>query len=191
MKINPTSRLRFGFMGREDIAHFLELDSDPAVMRYINGGKPTTREQFETVAFPRLYAYRNASKGWGMFSVFEQQSDVFLGWILVRPMNFFSESPQWDNLEIGWRFKQQSWGKGYATEAAKAVLAGVSEQTGVQRFCAIADKDNVASTNVMEKLGMKYVDTRIHQDPLGDSEVVYYQLNLAVTTVGFVNNIRT
>lgn len=178
MNIKDTARLTFRFLGREDAALFLDLDSDPEVMRYINGGKPTTPQAFEEIALPRLYAYRDAQKGWGMFGVFLKESEAFLGWILVRPMDFFSDSPQWNNMELGWRFKQDTWGKGYATEAAKAVMLAVAQQTGVSTFCAIADKDNTGSTNVMKKLGMRYVDTRLHKDPLGDSEVVYYHLEL-------------
>ena len=41
-----------------------------------------------------------------------------IGWILVRPMDFFSSKPIWHDIELGWRFLRSTWGKGYATEAA-------------------------------------------------------------------------
>jgi RimJ/RimL family protein N-acetyltransferase len=94
-------------------------------------------------------------------------------------MDFFNESPQWDNLELGWRFKQSAWGKGYGTEAAKAIIAALQQQKGYRRFAAIALQGNDASCNIMKKLGMKYVKTDLHKDPLGDMEVLYYQLDLA------------
>ena len=54
------------------------------------------------------------------------ESNTFIGWVLVRPMGFF-EQPDYSDLEIGWRFKQMSWGKGYASEAALAVAHAVCQ----------------------------------------------------------------
>ena len=134
---------------------------------------------------PRLNQYTNPSKGWGMWATSLLESNEFLGWILVRPMAFFTDSPETHNLELGWRFKRVAWGKGYATEAAEAVISSFNRSTEfnhqqtIKLFSALADADNSTSIKIMKKLGMTYVKTALHRDPLGDEIAVYYQLELS------------
>ena len=90
-------------------------------------------------------------------------------------MEFFTKTPEFDNLEIGWRFMQSAWGKGYATEAALAVQAEVIKQRQVKKISAIAMEGNDGSIAIMKKLGLSYQKTYLHKDPLGDMQVVYYQ----------------
>ena len=90
---------------------------------------------------------------------------------------FFTGNPQPDNLELGWRFRRQSWGKGYATEAAKAVLDSL-RQAGYPQFSAIALEDNHGSINIMQKLGMQYQRTERYTDAIFDEDVVVYSTHL-------------
>lgn len=160
------------------------LDQDEDVMRYINGGKKTSRNDIEQRFIPRLLSYLNPTQGWGLWKVSLKQSNQYLGWVLIRPMLFFTSNPEYDNLEIGWRFFKQTWGKGYATEAASTLIntlekASCTQQiNSITKISAIAIPDNLASISVMKKLGMAYFKTSIHKDPLGDQEVVYYQKQL-------------
>lgn len=194
MVIPDTARLTFSLMSRDDALHLFELDQDVEVMRYINGGTMTSLAQIHSVFVPRMESYTNLKEGWGLWKVSlktiqttpvkktlqqaANSSDTFLGWILVRPMDFFSEVTQWDNLEIGWRFKQSNWGQGYATEAAVAVMNVVSQANKISKVSAIAMEGNVGSINIMKKLGMNYLKTEVHQDPLGDMNVVYYEKSI-------------
>ena len=181
MNIPDSTRLSYQFMTRNDAELFFELDQDSEVMRYINGGKITSMEDIIAVFIPRLERYADQNKGWGMWRVSlatHQQSDLFLGWILVRPMDFFTDMPQWDNLEIGWRFKQIAWGKGYATEAAQAVMDVVTQDSKLNSISAIALEDNLESINIMKKLGMKFLKKKYVDDSLVKAEVVYYQKSL-------------
>jgi RimJ/RimL family protein N-acetyltransferase len=91
-------------------------------------------------------------------------------------MNFFTDSPELDNLELGWRFIQSSWGKGYATEAALHIKNTLAKNDYLKSFSAIAVVDNLGSIAVMKKIGMSYVKTYLHKDPLFESQVVYYQV---------------
>jgi RimJ/RimL family protein N-acetyltransferase len=79
------------------------------------------------------------------------ESKQFIGWILVRPMDFFGDVPQWEELEIGWRFKQETWGKGIGTEAAKQVMDAVVELGVAKSICAIAMEDNIGINRDYEK----------------------------------------
>ncbi|WP_159819656.1 GNAT family N-acetyltransferase [Colwellia sp. 20A7] len=94
---------------------------------------------------------------WGLWKVVVKGTDAFIGYILVKPLNISSEFPDVNNIEIGWRFKQESWGQGYATEAAKAVAEKVMEQKDIKILSATADASNAASIRIMEKLGMSFV----------------------------------
>lgn len=181
-----TDRLVLTMLTPEDTDLMFELDQDEAVMKYINGGKKTTMEQVVNVFVPRLKQYHDPVKGHGLWKVTAKSpnniaadlTNNYLGWVLVRPMYFFSENKQMDNLEMGWRFKQCTWGKGIATEAAKAVADMLSEQPSVNALSAIAEPDNQASINIMTKLGMTFLKREMYQDPLGNFDTVFYEKRL-------------
>ncbi|MEM1412394.1 MAG: GNAT family N-acetyltransferase [Pseudomonadota bacterium] len=178
MEVADSPRLSFAPITDQDAELLFELDQDPEVMRYINGGHMTTMEEVHEVFIPRLNAYRNPVKGWGLWKVTVKDEQRYVGWILVRPMDFFGEQPQWNDIELGWRFKRDSWGKGYATEAARAVCDAIATQDEVQKISAVAMEDNLASIGVMKKLGMRYLKTDIHKDPLGDMNAVFYSMDV-------------
>lgn len=177
ISIADSDRLSFRLMDVSDKPLFLDLDSDPEVMKFINGGNPTTEQEYQDIYIPRHTAFRNPDKGWGFWAVFIKETDTFAGWILVRPMDFFNEEKDLENIELGWRFKQLTWGKGYATEAAQAVMSAMKEQAGYTRFTAIAVSDNTGSIKIMQKLGMNFLKKQLHKDPLGDLDVEYYELS--------------
>jgi RimJ/RimL family protein N-acetyltransferase len=176
MNINPSARLNYKLMTHEDGELLFQLDQDPEVMRFLNGGRPSSMDEIKDVFIPRMESYANQQKGWGLWQVNISSSNEFIGWILVRPMNFFSDSPEFDNLELGWRFFQSSWGKGYASEAALHIKDTLAINSGLKCFSAIAVENNLGSIAVMKKIGMSYVKSYLHKDPLFESQVVYYQI---------------
>lgn len=176
MNIVPSARLSYKLMTNQDGELLFQLDQDPDVMRFINGGKLTSMDEINDVFIPRMESYSNQQKGWGLWQVNICSSDEYIGWILVRPMNFFTDSPELDNLELGWRFFQSSWGKGYASEAALHIKNTLAQNNDLQSFSAIAVEDNLGSIAVMKKIGMSYVKSYLHKDPLFESQVVYYQI---------------
>ena len=178
MLIPNSERLCYALMGPADAEDLYDLDQDPDVMKYINGGKTTSREDLDAVFLPRLAAYTNPEKGWGLWKVSLLESNEFIGWVLVRPMHFFSQQTDWDDWELGWRFKQKHWGLGYATEAASQVMQSLQASQKLKRFSAIAMPENTASIAIMKKLGMRYLKTDLHKDPLGDEQVVYYSVDI-------------
>ncbi|TQV89595.1 GNAT family N-acetyltransferase [Aliikangiella coralliicola] len=178
MKIDDSARLSYQQMSADDADLLFQLDQDPEVMKHINGGKMTTMEEVHEIYIPRLESYKNEAKGWGLWKVSVKDTGEFIGWVLVRPMAFFSDSPEFDNLELGWRFLRSSWGKGYGTEAANTVKEALIANGGIKKLSAVAYEENKASIKIMLKIGMKYLKTDIHKDPLGDHEAVYYELNL-------------
>ena len=176
MKVTDSERLSFRLLTAKDNQVLWELDQDPEVMHFINGGKPNSMEEINNSLIPRMLAYRDEAKGWGIWQVCDKHSQEYLGWVLVRPMNFFSDKPNFNDLELGWRFFKKTWGNGYATEAAIAVKEAIAQQTDVQYVSALAVEDNVASIIVMKKMGMKFIKKYIHTDPIGDFDAVHYQM---------------
>jgi len=164
----------------DDIEFLFNLDQDPRVMRYITNGITTSREKLESWFVPRVIAFTQANKGWGLWRVSDLNSGDAFGWVLIRPMDFFSDDlkqnpPQWQNLEIGWRFNHQSWGKGYATEAAAHIIKQLSSQLQLQKFSATALSDNLGSINIMQKIGMKPIKQYTHCDEQGEFAAIVYQ----------------
>ncbi|MEO2015924.1 MAG: GNAT family N-acetyltransferase [Fuerstiella sp.] len=175
MNVDDSTRLRFELMTEKDADLLFQLDQDPEVMRYITGGTMTTREEIRDTYVPRMQSYTQLENGWGLWKITVIESDEFIGWILVRPMNFFTDSPEDNNLEVGWRLIRSARGKGYATDAAKAVMQAIELSGNCDRFSALAMEDHQASINVMKKLGMRYLKSALNVDPLGDTYCVYYQ----------------
>ena len=178
MHITNSSRLSYQLMDETDAHLLFELDQNPQVMKYINGGKPSTKEDIEKIYIPRMLSYTNHKKGWGLWKVNLIENNEFIGWVLVRPMDFFSDAPQLENLELGWRFMQKSWGNGYATEAALSVMNALISNKSATVFTAIVLSENKASIAIMKKLGMNFIKKDINKDPLGDLMVEYYALTI-------------
>ncbi|WP_405631532.1 GNAT family N-acetyltransferase; N-acetyltransferase [Pseudoalteromonas sp. Ld20] len=180
MNIPQTARLNFKLMGERDAQLLFDLDSDPDVMRHLTRGKVSSMQMIKEVFIPRLQAYTNPDKGWGLWQVNITDTNTFIGWVLIRPMGFFTDASNFSDIEIGWRFKQLSWGKGYASEAAKAVAEVIEKQAGVTALSATALKDNIGSIKVMQKLGMQFIKQYIHTDENGDLPAVLYRKSIEI-----------
>ncbi|GFD87777.1 GNAT family N-acetyltransferase [Alteromonas sp. McT4-15] len=173
MHIMDSARLSYHYITEADADFLWELDQDELVMKFINGGKKSSKEDIRDIFVPRFLAYSNPALGWGLWRVETLAEKESIGWILVRPFGFFTQNPESDNMELGWRFKRSTWGKGYATEAAMAVKDALFD-IGVEKFSAIANPDNAASINIMKKLGMTFSHELEYKDKLFHETVVVY-----------------
>lgn len=148
-----TQRLLLRPLTPADLDHLAALDSDPAVMRYLSGGAPTLRAVIARDILPRFLALDG---GFGCWLALDRAGDV-IGWFLLRP-----GAP--GDASLGYRLKCSAWGKGYATEGARALIQRAFADLGVQRITAITYQDNLPSRRVLEKLGFTLV-RRYHLDP--------------------------
>ena len=138
-----------------DADQLVELDSDPAVMRFLSGGTPTPRDVIEHDTLPRfLRCYEHGDK-YGCWAAIEKATGDFLGRFFFRPPR--DGSP--DDIELGYRLRQAAWGQGYGTEVARALIRKGFTELGVQRVVARALTANHASCRVMEKAGLTPVRT--------------------------------
>ena len=153
-----TARLRLRRLVPSDVAVLVELDSDPDVMRFINGGRPTAREEVENEILPAFLDYYARFAGYGFWAAVEKSTGRFVGWFHFRPV--VGAPP--GEVELGYRLRRSAWGKGYATEGSRALIDKGFAELGVQRVVASTMVVNAASRRVMEKAGLRFV-RRFHQ----------------------------
>jgi RimJ/RimL family protein N-acetyltransferase len=140
-----TERMILSAATTGDIDRLVQLDTDAAVMRYINGGRPTSRE--------------DAERRLGEASVLmatDRSTSEFIGW-------FSSRTTAANERELGYRLRQRSWGRGLATEGALATIAVAFDDPLVDRVWAQTMTVNIASRRVMENCGLRFVRTFFHE----------------------------
>jgi|SRR5215216_3354492 len=118
--------------------------SDPDVMRHVGHGAHRTLE--ETVAALRAYGEVLERRGFSFLAVIERESGELVGDGGLHPLG--------DDVELGYTLARGAWGRGYATELGRALLAHAFDVLGVPRVIAQVEPGNAASRHVLEKLGM-------------------------------------
>ncbi len=157
-----TERLVLRRFTPADVDLVTALDADPAVMRYINGGRPTPREEIRDDYLPAWLAYYDRGDRYGFWAAIEKETGAFLGWFHLRPQP--GDPP--DEPELGYRLVASAWGRGYATEGSRALVRKAFEELGARRVYATTMVVNEASWRVMEKAGLRRV--RVFHQPWPD-----------------------
>ena len=153
-----------------DRADLIALEADPEVMFYLNGGRPVPEEG----VFNGEYLTPRGTEP-EVMAMLDRETGAFQGWIA-----FFDDGLQ-DGMrrsEIGYRLHRTAWGKGLATEAARALIDWAFDQGGYDCVRASTMAVNLGSRRVMEKAGMCHVKTvfPLFSDPIPSSdqgEVIY------------------
>lgn len=168
-----TERLILRRLTPDDLDSLTGLDADPVVMRYINGGRPTPRDEMRDDYLPWWLAYYERGDRYGFWAAIEKETEAFLGWFHLRPL----PEDEDDEPELGYRLVAAAWGRGYATEGSRALIRKAFVELGVRRVHASTMAVNVASWRVMEKAGLRFVRTyhqpwpdRIEGEEQGDVE---------------------
>src|SRR5437763_15348985 len=81
-----TEQLTLRRFTADDVDNLVELDSDPEVMRFINGGRPTPRQEIETDVLPAFLEYYERFVGYGFWAAVEKSTGRFVGWFHFRPL---------------------------------------------------------------------------------------------------------
>ncbi|MEW1635884.1 GNAT family N-acetyltransferase [Streptomyces sp. NPDC093801] len=148
-----TDRLVLRAFGPDDADLLLALDSDPEVMRFINGGRPTSPETVRTRVLPRLLHVYDCWDAQAYWAAYEEAAGTFLGWFEFRPLDEDSSAV----VELGYRLNRAAWGRGLATEGARALIDKGFTELGVERVTANTMAVNTASRRVMEKSGLSFL----------------------------------
>jgi RimJ/RimL family protein N-acetyltransferase len=96
----------------------------------------------------------------------EDLDGKFLGYAGVMPSR--SGHPLGSHANIGWRLVRPAWGRGYATEAARASLRDVFERVNLKKVLAYTSADNVRSQAVIKRLNMQRAATLDYSETLGE-----------------------
>jgi RimJ/RimL family protein N-acetyltransferase len=154
-----TERLRLRRFTPDDLDRLVELDSDPEVMRYITYGEPTSRATYEDVILPRWFAIYEATPLLGYWAAEDRASGGFVGWFHLRPDRIDA-----GDQELGYRLARATWGRGLATEGARAVLAHAFTRVGAAKVSARTLSRNFASQRVMQKCGLVFECDFVYPD---------------------------
>jgi RimJ/RimL family protein N-acetyltransferase len=143
-----TERLALREFGRDDVDELLRLDSDPRVMRYIADGKATPRAEIER-ALPRIARTYALYPGCGTWRASRRDTGAFVGWFT------FKYVPRTVDIEVGYRLLFEAWGRGFATEGARALVDHGFSALGLHRIIGVTHPDNVVSQRVLMKCGLR------------------------------------
>lgn len=143
-----TPRLVLRPWREQDLAPFAALNADPRVMEFF----PSPLDRAESDALARRIQDGLARRGFGLWAVEAPGEADFLGFVGLSVPGFQAHFTPC--VEIGWRLAQAYWGRGYATEAAEAVLAFGFQDLGLDEIVSFTTTANWSSRRVMERLGM-------------------------------------
>ena len=139
------------FVASDNEAMF-RMDSNPSVHQYL-GNKPlTTIEQCDQYIAAIQKQYQD--NGIGRFVVEIIETGEIIGWAGLK----FIVDPENNHVnfyDIGYRFAEDYWGKGYGFEAAKAWLEYAFNEMKVATVYAVAHSENKGSNRILQKIGMQ------------------------------------
>jgi len=151
MLIAETDRLILRHVRTSDAQAFERVLGNAEVMRFGEGPQPPERVRFW---LRREITDRYPAWGFGKWAVVEKTSEEVIGYCGLAQFNARVLPGE---VEIGYRLARPHWGKGYATEAARAVRDYAFGVLELPRLIAVIDPENRASLRVAEKIGMTYV----------------------------------
>lgn len=154
-KMIQTSRLILRNWTKEDMEPFAALNQDPRVMEFF----PGLISRQDSDQFVKIVSDHISDFGWGFWAASLIETGEFIGFIGLKNVSFTAHFIP--AVEVGWRLAFKHWGKGYATEGAKAALKYAFETLQLGEVVSFTTTQNIRSRHVMEKIGM-------HHDPKDD-----------------------
>lgn len=162
--ILTTGRLLLREFTEDDAADFHALNSNPEVIRYTGDGGTTSVEHARQGLLERPLAdYRK--HGFGRLACLDRASGRLIGFCGLKYLDELAE------VDLGYRFLPEFWGRGLATEAGRAVLDLGFTVLRLERIIGLVEPENVRSVRVLEKLGMTSEGTVVYR---GDTVLRYW-----------------
>lgn len=156
-----TERLILRKFEENDAGRLFLMDSDPEVVKYT--GSLPVKDRSESENIIRMIQKQYNEHGTGRLAVIEQQSGLFIGWCGLK---FCIEANGYKNFhDLGYRFLPEYWGKGYASEAAKASIEYGFKELNLDVIYADVHHENAASHHLLKKLG--FIKTGEFTEPDG------------------------
>jgi RimJ/RimL family protein N-acetyltransferase len=153
-------------MKKDDVPLLLKIFSDPVAMTYY----PSTKNEQSTMEWVDWTLNNYEAYGVGLWIVEERETGEFLGQCGIVPQNVEGIK----EMEIGYLFVRNKWGKGYATEAASACKTYGFEKLKASKLISLPDVNNKPSIKVAERIGMT-LEKKIYK---WGKEVYVYSIKL-------------
>jgi len=154
MNVIETERLLLEPLDESRLEEFLALTADPDTMRYWAPGGPFPREVAERNFAASLARLRE--HGFGRRWIVAKENGAGLGFTDTKYFGQSCDDVSPLEVEIGWMLTPAFWGRGYATEAARAVRDEAFARLTLNSIVAVHHPANAASGRIMEKLGMAF-----------------------------------
>lgn len=146
-----TKRLALQPLKPEDAAVLHSIYQIEGMLRYFPDPVPPVLEKVQR--FILLQQAHWEVHGYGDWGISLPGREEIIGWAGLQYL------PELDETEVGFLLDRQFWGKGFATEAARASLQFGFEQVNLGQIIALVHPENIASQRVIEKCGMAYQET--------------------------------
>ena len=149
MDMIETKRLILRKFTLEDAEGYFRLNSNREVTRF-TGDKPfgSIADAVQVLLNAPLRDYE--VHGFGRLACVDKASGELIGFSGLKYL------PEMDEVDLGYRFLPECWGRGYATESSVAVMDYGLETLGLKRIIGVVEPDNVASVKVLQKVGMRH-----------------------------------
>jgi len=144
-----------------DAGPLAALYGDPRVMRFITVRPPSLAEVESEILPAYLREYRELADGLGSFAAIARETGRMAGRFSLKPANSYGLA---GGTELGYRLYPPFWGRGLATEGARALIGSAFEHLPCDRVVATTMADNAGSWRVLEKCGMRRVRTFHYPD---------------------------
>lgn len=152
-----TERLRLRPWTLDDADVFHRIWGNPQVIWW---GHAVDREESVRVLARVLKRCTSMPAGLGWWALLEKDTGAVVGGVMLQPARYATD------VEVGYHVAQEAWGRGYATEAARAIVRYGLDELGLPRIVAAIHPDNYASRRVVDKLGMRNVGDVLHDGQL-------------------------
>jgi len=147
--IFTSERLGFRNWFATDLSEFAKINADKEVMEHF----PKSLSKEETEEFIERLQKHFLNNGHNYFATEILETGELIGFIGLAYQKYETEfTPA---VDIGWRLKKTSWGKGYATEGALRCLSFAFDDLKIERIISTCPEKNSKSENVMKKIGME------------------------------------
>lgn len=147
--ILETSRLRLRTWDERDIAPFMAALNTPAVTRWLGG----VQSEDDFRAGVARWQQCQADHGYSFWIIERLADQELLGFCGLKRVNA-DGAPMIGDVEIGWRLREDAWGRGLAREAAEACLDAAFHRFDAPHVIAMTVRENAPSWGLMQRLGM-------------------------------------
>ena len=169
---HETERLILRDWREEDWEPFWQVTNTPAVMEWLGGVCDDAKRQG---AQNRLLGYQR-DHGHTFWVIERKEDGAILGFCGLKRCN--QQGGPLGEMEVGWRLREDAWGKGFAKEAAMASLDLAFDHFGAQQVVALTVKPNTASWGLMKRLGMTHrPDLDFENSDFGDDIIIVYSIS--------------